>query len=525
MLVTESVVFRFDGGPFTYAYRHVSAHRTDGLLFLEASMDAVALPPGGDAWQVEVQSGDPLKVTSHFLPTSDSSHIFVVRYRAVGVVSTGEADTLRWYVIPADHGYLIDQATIWLNYSAGALPLQAPFLDRAFDSVPTDSGVKLTAVGIADDEGVILTVRFPGGSLVTTPPSWQERELETAAVRARVLPVGLLSGLATVLLGIVGLLVYARGKRRELSLPEPIPMLSPPDDRLPPAVVGKLLGSEAHSPTATLLDLAQRGVLRIREEQGWMGTRKYVVERTEINPSLLPHEQGLLQALFRSGEVRIDMREILTRLSSKKSLFYGPLERELIERGRVDPERKRKRMMLLAVGWLSMFLGLGLLIGASITTRAFLTADRTVAAIAAVVAGVGGGVFVVSVPFSIYAGTYSILTPGEKSKRITGKGFAPISPRSAAAASLPSAPTLSNGTSPSLQPLAWEGWARAFQKLGGARLPDWFQSLSGGNDFGAIVGVMSSADATSLGGADGGGGAGGGANGAGYDVLSPDELT
>ena len=155
MLVTETVAFRFDGGPFTYAFREISANGTDGLTFLDASMDGVPMTQGADAGQVEVSGGDPLKITWHFAPTSDATHVFVVRYRMAGVVSTGAADSLHWYVIPPDHGYSIDKATITLNYPEGIQPLEAPALDREFDSTPTDTGVRLTAVGVAEAESVI----------------------------------------------------------------------------------------------------------------------------------------------------------------------------------------------------------------------------------------------------------------------------------------------------------------------------------------------------------------------------------
>ncbi|MCS6907442.1 MAG: DUF2207 domain-containing protein, partial [Anaerolineales bacterium] len=204
MIVTETVVFRFEGGPFTYAFRHISAERTDGLTFLEASMDGVSMPQGTQAGQVEVQTGDPLKVTWHFSPTSNSTHTFVVRYRVTGVVSTGEADILRWYVIPPDHGYPINQSTIWLNVPPNVQPLESPSLDRAFETTRTNNEIRLTTTGIADDEGVILTARFPANSLARTAPEWQLREQETAAAVARTLPVGLFSGIATLLLGGLG---------------------------------------------------------------------------------------------------------------------------------------------------------------------------------------------------------------------------------------------------------------------------------------------------------------------------------
>ncbi len=517
MLVTETVTFRFDGGPFTYAFREISADGTDGLTFLDASLDGVAMPQGTGAGQVEVETGDPLKVTWHFAPTSDAAHVFVVRYRVAGVVSTGAADALRWYAIPPDHGYSIDKITILLNYPEGVQPLEAPALDREFDSTPTDSGVKLTAAGVADDESVILTAKFPANSLVTMPPAWQAHEQATAAAAARVLPVGLLSGLATLLLGGLGLVTYIRANQRDLNLPESALLPNPPAD-LPPAVVGKLTGASGIF-MGTIFDLAQRGLLEVREEKGSWGATNHILERKVVEIPLAPHEQALFEAIFKPGETQVSLSEVGTRLAYKTSQVDGPLEQELIQRGWLDPERKQKRIALVAVGLLVMFTGLGLLIGAAVATGVFLTGNQALAWITVALAGFGGGAFVLSIPLVIYAAAYSPLTPAGEEQKIRWNGFHTYLDQ------------VSHGREPAIRPDTFErylafaavfglgaAWAKSFQKLGGVPLPAWFQAMAGSDgDFGAMVAVMTASDtATYSGGADGGGGAsGGGSSGAG----------
>ncbi len=516
MLVTETVTFRFDGGPFTYAFREVSANGTDGLTFLEASLDGIPMPQGTGAGQVEVETGDPLKVTWHFAPTSDATHVFVVRYRVAGVVSTGAEDTLRWYVIPPDHGYSIDNTTIALNYPQGVRPLEAPALDRAFDSTPTDTGIRLTAGGVADDESVILTARFPARSLVKTAPGWQAHEQETAAAAARTLPVGLLGGLATLLLGGIGLFTYIRANRRELNLPEQTLLPNPPAD-LPPAVAGKLTSQSGNS-MGTIFDLAQRGLLEVREEKGFLGATNHILERKTVDISLTPYEEGLIAAIFKPGETEVNLSEVGTRVAYKTSEIDQPLEQELIKRGWFDPARKQKRTALVAVGMLVMFGGMGLLIGAAIATGVFLTSNQALAYITVALAGLGGGAFVLSIPLVIYAVTYSPLTPAGEEQKIRWNSFRSYLNQ------------VSRGREPAIRPDTFErylafaavfglgaAWAKSFQKLGGVPLPVWFQTLAGSDgDFGAMVSVMSASDtATSTGGGDGGGASGGGSSGAG----------
>lgn len=517
MLVSETVVFRFDGGPFTYAFREVSARGTDGLTFLEASMDGVPLPQGAGDGQVEVTPGNPLKVIWHFAPISDAAHVFVLRYRVAGVVSTGAADTLRWYVIPPGHGYPIDKATITLNYVEGVWPLEAPALDRAFNSASTDSGIELTATGIAADESVILTAKFPPKSLATTAPRWQVQEQETAAAAAQTLPIGLLSGLATLLLGGLGLFAYIRANQRELNLPERTLLPNPPAD-LPPAVAGKLTAA-SNNFMGTIFDLAQRGLLEVREEKGFLGATNYILERKALQISLAPHEQALLEVIFEPGETQVSLSEVGTRLDYKTSQVDKPLEQELIQRGWLDPARKQKRIVLVAVGLLVMFTGLVMLVGAAIATSVFLTSNQTLASFMAALAGLGGGVFTLSIPLMIYAAAYSPLTPAGEEQKIRWNSFRTYLDQ------------VSRGREAAIRPDTFErylafaavfglgaAWAKSFQKLGGVPLPAWFQAMPGSDgDFSAMVAVMAASDTAAYsGGADGGAGAsGGGASGAG----------
>ena len=156
-IVTETVEFRFSGDPFTFAFREVSAAETDGLIFLDASMDGVPMPLGTEAGQVEVEAGNPLKVTWHFPPTSDAAHVFTVRYRAEGVIRKGDADTLIWRAVPEDHDYSISNSTIILTYPPKATLLGQPTLDWNHDSRWEGDRIILTASGLAEDEDLILT--------------------------------------------------------------------------------------------------------------------------------------------------------------------------------------------------------------------------------------------------------------------------------------------------------------------------------------------------------------------------------
>ncbi len=107
MQVTETISFRFMGGPFTYVYRELEKTRTDGISFISAELDGHPLPVNGESaidW-VEVEDGDALNVTWHFLPTTDQTRIYTLTYEVTGVVRKDDTDIIVWYAIPQDHDY------------------------------------------------------------------------------------------------------------------------------------------------------------------------------------------------------------------------------------------------------------------------------------------------------------------------------------------------------------------------------------------------------------------------------------
>jgi hypothetical protein len=517
MLVTETVEFRFDGGPFTYAFREVSKTGTDGVTFLDANMDGVPMQPGTSAGQVEVQDGDPLKITWHFAPTSDATHVFVVRYRVEGVIRTGAADTLIWRVIPEEHEYPIAKSTITLDYPTGVRPQNAPTLDRTFDSAPTDSGIKLIANDIGKNDSLTLTAKFPSGSLAQTTPQWQMRQEQENAATTRILPFGFFTGLATLILGGLGLLFTIRADARELNLPEQVLLATLPAD-VPPAIVGQLTG-QAQNFMGTLFDLAQRGVLEVREEKNRWGITSHILMRKEMKISLNPHEQSLLDTVFLPGATKVNLSEVTTQLAYKTHLFNQLWDQELIQRGWLDPERKQKRLRLGLAGLFGVFLAMGLFILGVVLSGVFMISNPTFALFATAFAGICGAAFVLSIPLLVYWAIYSPLTPEGEVQKVRWQGFAKY------------LKLVSQGKEPALRVDTFEhylpyaavfglgaDWTKVFQKLGGVPLPVWFHALAGSDgDFGAMVTMMAVSDTAGYtGGADGGGGAsGGGSSGAG----------
>lgn len=514
-LITETVEFHFSGDPFTFAFREIAATETDGITFLDASMDGVPLPLGSQAGQVEVEAGNPLKVTWHFPPTSDAAHVFTVRYRAEGVIRKGEFDALIWRAIPEEHEYSINHATITLTFPPQANPLEQPTLNWNFDSTWEADRVILTASDIGADEDLILTANFLLNSLTQTAPRWQSQKEQRAAATAKAVPFGFVAGIATLVLGGLGLFTYARANSRDLTVSPVISTATPPAE-VPPAVVGKLTGHGTFM--GTIFDLAQRGTLEIEEKPGFWGSKSFALTRKESTTSLRPHEQGLLSALFRDGETQINLNEVATRVASKQDWFDEPLEEELVQRGWLDLERKQKRTQLIIVGVIALFVVLAVFIAALLLGFG-MGADVNTTTLFATFIGLCLGAFLLALALLIYASAFSTLTPAGEEQAARWQGFAEYLKQ------------VSKGREPAIRPDYFEkylayaavfglgaNWAKYFQKLEDVPLPIWFRATAGGPaNFGAMVAVMSASDSSSVGGGAGGGAgaSGGGASGAG----------
>jgi uncharacterized protein (TIGR04222 family) len=259
-------------------------------------------------------------------------------------------------------------------------------------------------------------------------------------------------------------------------------------------------------------------LLEVNEENGFMGSKNYILARKEMTISLHPHEQGLLDAIFKHGETQLNMSEVAGRLAWNNKLFDEPLNQELVQRGWLDPQRQSKRTVLLAVGVILMFAA-ALLFIVSLIGINMVIGDLNLVTAFAAVAGICAAVFPLSIALLIHAAMFSILTPAGEEQSARWKGFAEYLKQ------------VGKGREPALDPDFFERyltyavifglgkkWAEYFQTFEDMPLPIWFHATSGSHaNFGAMVAVMSASDSTGAS-ATGGGGAGasgGGSSGAG----------
>ncbi|MGZ3616215.1 MAG: DUF2207 family protein [Ktedonobacteraceae bacterium] len=519
LLVTETVTFKFVGGPFTYVFRDIPTDKTDGIVIESASMDDQTMQQGRGTGQVEITYGNPVKVTWHLAPVSDQTHTFVLNYQVMGVFQKAQnADVLNWIALPTDYTYVIRSSTITVSYPEQAVLIGTPEIARGSAQVTTTPGtVVFTAHNLKPKTQLEIGLKFRSGSVITQAPHWQQLQEESIAL----IPLFLPGGLAIFVFGSLCLIWYYRRYRREPSFidTEAFPVTSPPDD-LPPAIAGALLIQTPNwnNALSTLFDLARREVLSISQSdqpKKWYRPHpEFLIELQSQPPDLRPHELGLLALLFETKggmDSNTSISKISRAYTSRYKRFNNPLKQEMSAMGLLDTERQHIRRRFLVISLLLLILGciamlLCLLFGIPNGTWPSLFLPL--------------GVIGVSITVAVLWGIFSTLSEKGIQDATRWKAFSHYLrditrgkdldlPQDVFERYLMYATTFG---------LA-EKWVKYFQKQGMAVVPPWFHSLATSNvdnlSYFVTMIAVSHAVGGSSGAGGGGGAAGGGASGAG----------
>lgn len=519
ILVTETVVFRFVGGPFTTVFRDLVADETDGIDEIAASMDGRSLPSGTGPGQVEIKNGPTASVIWHFEPTSDAVHTFVLSYRMLGVIrQQSDADVLSFRAIPSEHDYDIASSTLRVTFPAKARLTATPSVRKGSAAIETGpTQVVFRSGPIKDDRTLQVALNFERGSLISAPPQWQARRMQQDE-RA---PIWIGVALATLVAGALALSNFWRKHARTSVSPQvgALRIMRPPSD-LPPALAGMLKDDSADAQWSqalgTMLDLARRGALVIEElaQRHW-GQRDFTVLLAAIPPDLRPHEEALIKLFFttKKGKVEIPpgvgdvvkISDLQSRIGSHWKLFADPLKDEMRAAGLFDAERERVRRQFVMAA-----------------TMVLVASTATFVAGLALLGTFGGWVmltpialFVVSMAAYVASYAYSPLSDAAVHEQPRWKGFADY------------LKAVAKGTEPFVGarlledylPYAAsfgqaEGWAKLFKQREGEDVLGWFRPLAAADGGSAAFVAMMTAT-SSAGGSDGAGGAGGASGAAG----------
>jgi hypothetical protein len=371
LLVKETVVFKFVGGPFTFVYRDIPTDKTDTIAIQSAYMDDRLFSEGTGSGQVEIMQDNPIQVKWHFAPTSDATHTFVLNYRVQGVVQKEQnADALYWEALPTKYDYTIRSSTITVTYPQQATLLDSPQVRQGTATISTvPNEVTFSASDLSANTLLEIGLRFAPGSLITQPPHWQQQQ---EFIDALILPF-FSAGIVVFLLGTFLLILYYRRQRRHIPFDvEQNARLSEPPDNLPPAIAGTLLHSKPswNQALATLFDLADRGIVGFvvtpvvtpddKPGTGFshISETHYLLERRYQPDDLARYERVLLAILFPYPQRNTLAMTSLSAVwgdSSQAPIFTELLKRDMLARGFFDPQRQRFGQGLGAISLLLFF--------------------------------------------------------------------------------------------------------------------------------------------------------------------------
>ena len=502
--VQETVVFDFDG-TYERVWRDLRTAKTDGIEILEATLDGRPAPRGNGPREITITGTSRIRVEWRFATTGTATHTFGLTYVAHGVARAVEgSDLVEWQALPTEHRYPIDASRV--TFRAQESPADAPSLtSRGVDhaSVVIDNGV-ITALanGIRPNGWISVRLSFPQGHVAPAQPQWERRRLAANEMGPRwVMYAAMVFAGGLVLLGL-----GRAGYRPAAPAPGESPESVPPDN-LPPALVAVLLArgdTRGANGMATLLDLAERGVVSVRELPRRLGVRNFALAQVPGSHDLADHEQAAVRVSFADRPDEVLLSKARGRLARGTRRFHAAVASDLTTRGLLDPARKAVRGRLFVTAVTLLLVG----VFGTIALAGLIPQYGPWPLLIGLGLGLSGVIGL------IMAATTSALSDDGTREAARWRGFRRHLKTTATsrAADTPTAPS-SWAVYAAAMGLG-SHWAKYMKTHPGA-VPPWFAALDASDASAAWVALVGSADTHGgAGGGSGSGAAGGGGSGA-----------
>ncbi len=303
---------------------------------------------------IRIRIGDPDKTISH-------QQKYTLTYIATGILDTyPEFDELYWNITGDEWEVPIDKTTAEVILSQGQILSHACYrgvrgsTDTCSEDIKSNTQALFTTDTLQPGEGMTVALSFPKGTF----PILQVERPKTFGEKLMNPHIWYIGGLIS-FLGIGGIFLTwyksgrdywnnnlplldrdTSGKIKPIGVNENIVVEFGSPDKLTPAEIGVIMDERTDTLdiTATLVDLARRGYLRITEiPKKWLfGSKDYELLKSKKDvSSLLPFERELIIRLF-SGTDKVI-------LSTIKQTFYDDLK---IIKNMVYTEIVRKELFL-----------------------------------------------------------------------------------------------------------------------------------------------------------------------------------
>src|SRR5215204_1870879 len=386
--VTERDRIDFVGGPFRSGFREIPLARIEAIDNIRAgeltgdTVDPYQFVSPSD-FSADVPNtytyrevGPTLRIEWSFPRTTSQSRTFQIDYDAFGALRVyDDAETpyqqISWIGVGEEitENAPVNNATLRIvlprPVDPGRTFIQGPGSERPEDHTEDGQTWTWTASNLGRGDSLEAGLQFEP-LVLATAPSWQEasdrqeqQQAERAAMGGRLNLLFLGLALLIAIGGPVAVLAvwWTRGRDPEVG---PVAEFVPdPPDNLPPGVIGALMDEQVDQRdiVATLVDLGQRGVLRIdRTEGGGIFGRggDFTLTALQDEPKIPLFERELLEALFgskvKSGE-QVSLSEVKGRFAAAQPQIQRHLYDELVERGYFtsSPDRTRGRWKSIGI--------------------------------------------------------------------------------------------------------------------------------------------------------------------------------
>ncbi len=377
--VTERITARFNGS-YNGLFRTIPVeYRTaQGLNWtLGVSLESAQDDAGHNLRTETSRQSHYIKYKIWIPGAADATRTIVLRYRATnGLRFFDEHDELYWNVTGDEWEVPIRAATAEIDLPAGAAGLRAIAFNGMYGSTARDARVtidgpvvRITMPHALDyHEGLTAVVGWDKG--LVTPPSLLARAWRTARSNWP-----LLIPIPVFLLAFASWYRSGRDPRRR-----PIAVQYEPPKTMTPAEAGTLIDNSAdmRDITATLVDLAVRGYLRIEEQQNpklfglFGGGTSYTLHRLKTSEGLEPHEVAVFDGIFAGRGDSVELDELKAEFYRKLPAIQNAIYDRLTEGGfyRDRPDKVQQKWYALALG-LTILIAVG---GAFFAKLVLLTA-------------------------------------------------------------------------------------------------------------------------------------------------------
>ena len=395
--VTESITARFTGS-WNGIYRTIPVeyHTPQGFNWT-LRLDFLGATAGPEARPLRVESGRERHYIKYkiWIPGAENAtHTVNLHYRAKnGLRFFADHDELYWNVTGDEWDVPIEAATAIIHLPSGATGLRAIAFNGAYGSTARDATVDTSGTtvrltmprGLGFHEGLTAVVGWDKG--IVAAPTGAEKALGFVASNWPLLiPLAVFAAMFTLWFRV------GQDPRRL-----PVVVQYEPPKSLTPAEAGTLMDESAdmRDITATVVDLAVRGYLRIEERDeevlfGLFKKKEYLFHRLDASaeaPPLEPHEQQVLSGIFgASREVKLSDLEndFYRHLPGIRSSIFTRLVDRGLYRSRPDTVKSRWQVGAVLLGMLVV------VVGATVGARLNLTP------VPFVVAGILSGAMVIA---------------------------------------------------------------------------------------------------------------------------------